>query len=205
MNIDILKSAEKQFLKRYPGGFNDPGMQDILRKHKVESMIELSREKFSKRAFSDPQEIAQDMVKVISRASMVSMFEKPKFRDFVKTLTNKEINALADGLKKLLHGDQLKGFNKLVDILKIGKLAKWSLISIIPNYYHPNTEVFMKPTTVKGVIDHFELKGLSYHPTPDFEFYETYRAQIEQMKTHVDDSLAPNNAAFSGFLMMSLK
>lgn len=37
------------------------------------------------------------------------------------------------------------------------------------------------------------------------KFYEGYRDLILDMKSKVDPSLAPSNAAFSGFLMMSLQ
>ena len=70
-------------------------------------------------------------------------------------------------------------------------------------YYSPTTEVFVKPTTTKNVIRQFELEDLIYRPLPSWEFYERYRATIEQMKASVDPSLSPNNAAFTGFLMMT--
>ena len=59
-----------------------------------------------------------------------------------------------------------------------------------------------KPTTTKNVIRQFELEGLEYRPRPSWAFYERYRAVIDDMKAHVDPSLWPNNAAFTGFLMM---
>ncbi len=93
----------------------------------------------------------------------------------------------------------------MLDVLKDGKLAKWSLITIIPIYFRPQIEIFVKPTTAKGVIERFELKSLHYKPAPTWAFYKEYRTIINEMKSNVDPSLAPNNAAFSGFLMMSLE
>ena len=63
----------------------------------------------------------------------------------------------------------------------------------------------MKPTTAKGVVSYFELDGLEYRPRPSWEFYKTYRDIILEMKAAVDKSLAPNNAAFCGFLMMTMR
>jgi hypothetical protein len=84
------------------------------------------------------------------------------------------------------------------------RLAKWSLISICPVYFSPQEAVFVKPTTAKGVIAHFELDELHYRPQPYWEFYTGYRSIIQEMKSLVDPCLSPNSAAFSGFLMMSL-
>jgi hypothetical protein len=90
-------------------------------------------------------------------------------------------------------------------ILRTGKLAKWSLMTVCPAYFHPQVEVFIKPTTVKGIIQTFELEDLQYQPAPTWEFYERYRAAINQMKTSIDPSLARNNIAFSGFMMRSMR
>ena len=105
----------------------------------------------------------------------------------------------------MLHGKQQMGFEMLLSILKSRKLAKWSLLTILPVYFHPQSEVFVKPTTAKGIIDYFELSGLTYRPLPSWEFYNGYRRQILDMKSRVSPSLSPNNAAFTGFLMMSLR
>ncbi len=76
---------------------------------------------------------------------------------------------------------------------------------MIPVYFRPQIEVFVKPTTAKGVIKFFELESLQYKPTPTWAFYEEYRAVINAMKSKADACLAPSNAAFTEFLMMSLE
>ncbi|WED29733.1 hypothetical protein L3V77_20190 [Vibrio sp. DW001] len=203
MNKLRLKAAERDFLLQFPQGFSDPEMAKIAKKHRVPQMIEQCQGLFSAESFSKPQLIAENMIKVISRSSMVSLFEKPKLRDWVKGMTHDERESYAYALKDMLHGDQEYGFNIMGDLLRPARLAKWSLMTIIPNYYAPLDEVFVKPTTAKGVIKYFELKDLEYKPTPSYEFYVKYRSQIIEMRGLVDDSLKPNNAAFCGFLMMT--
>ncbi len=61
----------------------------------------------------------------------------------------------------------------------------------------------MKPTTTKLVIDSLDL-DLKYGSTPTWAFYRRYRNAIKDMKAKVSRDLAPNNAAFCGFLMMNL-
>lgn len=204
MNEKKLKMAEAHFLAQYPGGFQHPEMQAIGKKHKMDAMVIFVKESFSKKAFRDTEKITNDMIKAVSRSSMVSMFEKPKFRDFIKRLDPNEKQFMADALKKMLHGKQQAGFEAMVDLLLTEKLAKWSLISIIPAYFAPDTEVFVKPTTAKGVIKHFEVEDLIYKPRPSWDFYVAYRNLINQAKTKVDKGLSPSNAAFSGFLMMAM-
>lgn len=203
MDKKKLKAAERRFLDRYPGGFAHPDMVAIGKKHKVEQMVSLAQQAFKKRSFVDPYAISAAMVQMVSRASMVSLFEKPRFRDLVATADARGINALSDGLKHFLHGNQAKGFETLVAALSQQKLAKWSLVTIIPNYYQPDEEVFVKPTTAKGVIEYFGLTGLEYKPQPSWDFYKAYREAVLEMRSLVHPSIAPNNAAFCGFLMMS--
>ena len=204
MNDKRLKECERQFLVKYPTGFMHPEMQAIGKKHRMIRMVENAQSALGKHSFNNPQVIVEAIIKLVNQSSMISIFEKPKFRDFVKSLQGIERQFFVDSYKALLHGNQAKGFEALRDQLATAKLAKWSLMTIIPAYYRPDTEVFVKPTTTKGVIAYFELDDIVYNPKPTFEFYQKYREQIMLMKSKIGPELSPNNAAFCGFLMMSL-
>jgi hypothetical protein len=203
MNIQKLKEAEKRFLEIYPGGFLNPEMVELGKKHKMEKMVTFAQESFAKDKFSDPEEIVANMIKMVSRSSMVSLFEKPKFRYFVKSLNSSQKEILANALFVLLHKNEEQGFNKLLDILIGVRLAKWPLMTVYGVYFRPEKDVLVKPTTVKNVIKYFELEGVEYKSAPSFEFYRKYRDYINEMKKDVDGSFSSSNAAFSGFLMMS--
>ena len=204
MNYEKLKLAEQTFLAKYPEGFADPAMQQITKRHRIDKMVAFAQQSFSKDCYSQVDQTVENMVKAVSRSSMVSMFEKPKFRDFVARLDRPQRGYMVDSLIELLHGDQQTGFEALVDLLGTEKIAKWSLLTIIPTYYAPSKEVFVKPTTAKGVIKHFEVEKLVYKPAATWQFYRGYRTLINRTKKKVDKRLSPSNAAFSGFLMMSI-
>ena len=203
MNLKKLREAESLFLHRYPGGFQDEDMKHIAKRHNVDKQIEFTKTALAKKNFANQGAVLDDIVKIVSRSSMVSMFEKPKFRDYVNGMNRDDREFLASGFQRLLHGGQATGFQDIVDVLSEGKLAKWSLLSICPMYYRPQKDVFVKPTTTKNVIRQFELKELEYKPRPSWAFYKGYREAITEMKAAVSPSLSPNNAAFTGFLMMS--
>lgn len=205
MNTNKLKDAESLFLQKYPGGFMHPDMQALGKKHKMGQMIEFAQEHFAKKAFADPALLAQNLVKVVSRSSMISLFEKPKFRDWVYQASIMDLELLSRAIKAQLHGSAKHGLESLTELLAPHKLAKWSLVTILPNYYKPDDEVFVKPTTAKDVIGFFELDVVPYKAKPSWAFYEAYREAIIHMKSLVDPMLSPNNAAFCGFLMMSAK
>ena len=195
MNLKKLREAEALFMQKYPGGFGHEDMQKVGKRHNVDKLVDFAQTALAKKAFTQQGQVLDDIVKIVSRSSMVSMFEKPKFRDYVNGMHRDDRAFLAQGFKRLLHGKQEQGFNDIVDVLVEGKLAKWSLLTICLLYYRPQKEVFVKPTTTKNVIRQFELENLQYRPLPSWEFYRDYRAAIQEMKASVDPSLSPNNAA----------
>lgn len=204
MNEQRLKHAVQDFYAQYPGGFTHPEMQKIAKKHRMEKLTSMAAELFQPHSFDNPQRLSESMVKMVSSSSMVSLFEKPKLRDYVASLGETDKHALIASLREILHGEQESGFHAMVEQLEQVKLAKWTLVTVVPAYYRPSTEVFVKPTTVKNIIRYYELPDLVYRPRPDYEFYRRFRDHLRKMKEMVPDDLKPSNAAFSGFLRMSM-
>lgn len=205
MNYQKLKDAEARFLQRYPGGFADPEMASIKKKHNVEKLAEFTQQILTRANFNRPEFIAETIVKIVSRSSMVSRFEKPKFREFIKSLDSHEKQALADAFEKRLYGRQKqRGFDEVLGMLSHHNIAKWAVISVVPFYFAPQKEAFVKPTTAKGILSYLEVVGLEYKPTPSWAFYKGYLKLLGEIRNSVVPSLSPNNAALSGFLMMSI-
>jgi hypothetical protein len=203
MNIGKLREAEALFLLQYPGGFASEELRQVVRRHNVGRLIEFAQTALAPEKFARRAQVLDDIVKIVSRSSMVSLFEKPRFRAFVEGLSRDDRARMAQAFERLLHGDQERGFTDLVELLAEAGLAKWSLVTVVPFYYRPEREVFVKPTTTKNVIRQYELEGLVYKPRPSWSFYAGYRDAIARMKAAVDPGLSPNNAAFTGFLMMT--
>jgi hypothetical protein len=205
MNYDKLRLAEANFLQRYPGGFSDPEMVSIRKKHDIDKLADFAQKSFSRSNFNRPELITESVLKVVSRSSMVSRFEKPKFRDFIQSLNSHEREALAAAFEKRLYGRQKEqGFNEILGMLSHHKLAKWSVISVVPFYFAPRKEAFVKPTTAKGILRFLEIEDPVYKPMPSWEFYQGYKRLLEEIGRAVVPTLAPNNAALSGFMMMSI-
>jgi hypothetical protein len=206
MNIGKLKQAEAAFLARYPEGFADPGLEPIRKKHNVDKLSEFAQANLTRAHFNRPEHIAETLVKIISRSSMVSLFEKPRFRDFVASLNSHEKEHLAFAFEKRLFGRSRRaGFEEILGMLAHHKVAKWPLISAVPYYFAPRREAFVKPTTAKGIIAYLEIENLHYQPMPSWEFYSGYLKVLDQVKKQVHPSLSPGYAALSGFLMVSIQ
>jgi hypothetical protein len=205
MNLQKLKEAETSFLTFYPKGFEDEALLPIIKRHNTAKIGESVRELFAPEKFSRTEEIGEGFAKIVSKSSLVSLFEKPKVRDMVKQMNMEQQDMFAIGLFELLHADPEKGFKILVDVLTIYKLAKWSIVTLIPYYYARDKEFFIKPTTTKDIIKFFKLSGLEYKPKPTYEFYVRYTQILREMKSQVSPLIGADNAGFTGFLMMAMK
>lgn len=206
MNLQKLKNAEAYFLELYPEGINDVGLLPIIKKHGTAKIGEHVREMFAKENFTQPEFICENFAKTASKSTLISLFEKPKVRDMVKSMRMERRDMFAIGLYELLYGDKKEGFETLVEVLSFYSLAKWSIVTLIPYYFYRDKEFFIKPTTTKNVITFFEIEGLVYKPRPSYEFYVKYKKVLETMRAEVSEKISPNdNAGFTGFLMMAME
>ena len=78
-------------------------MVAVGKKHRVDQIAEQTQTLLAKDKFRQQGQVMDDIIRVISRSSMVSMFEKPKFRDYVNGLSRDDRAYLAAGFKEMLH------------------------------------------------------------------------------------------------------
>jgi len=205
MNVTRLREAESAFLTRFPGGFADPALEPIRKRHNVNRLSDFARDNLTELTFARPGKFAEALLTIVGRSSMVSRFEKPPFREFVGSLDSKGTRGLADAFRKRLTGRRKReGFEEIVELFARYKLARWSLVSAVPFYFAPTKEAFVKPTTAKRIVSYLEIDDLRYHARPDWAFYDGYRRLILEIRDLVDPSLTPSNAAITGFLMASI-
>lgn len=202
MNIKKLKDLESEFFAYYPKGWEDEKILPIIKKFNSLKFHEDTRELFKKENFSQPEIICENFAKTVSRSPLISLFEKPKVRDAIKSMSVYEKDMFSIALEQLLHGDFKDGLEDMVEILAPKGLAKWSIITLIPYYFYPTKEFFIKPTTTKNTLKYFEIENLVYKPKPTFEFYDEYKKVLNSMKKEVSKKLTDDNAGFTGFLRM---
>ncbi|HKI75395.1 MAG TPA: hypothetical protein VJ998_12145 [Pseudomonadales bacterium] len=205
MNLYKLKEAEAGFLQRFPLGFDDPEVEQIRKRHNVGQVEKFASTQLTRARFNQPDAICDDALRIVSRSSMVSRFEKPPFREFVASLNSNGKARFAGALEMRLYGrNKRAGFEEICDMLAPYKLAKWSVVSSIPFYFAPTREAFVKPTTAKRIVRYLEVTEIVYRPFPTWDFYDGYRKLLREVKANVSPHLAPNYAALTGFLMMSI-
>lgn len=205
MNLEKLKDIEEEFLFHYPNGFEDEKFFPTMKKFDPSKLEEFAKENFKKENFSNLNLVVDAFFKIIQKSVLVSVFDKLKFRDLFANMTSYEKDMLSIELYELLHGDKKEGFKGLVEFLDQYKLAKWTVISVVLYYFDRQKEYFIKPTTTKNVIKYFEIKDLVYTSKPNYEFYDSYKKILNEMKKNVHNSLSRDNAGFTGFLRIGMQ
>lgn len=205
MNLEKLKDYEAEFLEQYPSGFEDGIFFPSMKKFNHQKLQDFAKDVLRKENFQNPNLVVEGFFKVIQKSIFVSLFDKLKLRDMIITLNSYEKDILSIELYELLYGNKKDGFEGLVEFLAQYKLAKWTILSVVPYSLNPNIEYFIKPTTTKMIIKTFELKDLIYKPRPSFEFYENYSNQLDKMKSKVNKNLSPNNVGFTAFLKVCIE
>jgi len=205
MNLQKLKEAEANFFAFYPKGFEDEGLLPIIKRHNTEGIGKSVRELFAPERFRNADEICESFAKIVSKSTLISLFEKPKVRDMVKNMSMDQRDMLSIALYEILHGKREKGFEMIVEVLALYGLARWSIVTLIPYYYDRENNFFIKPNTTKDIIKFFEIGGIIYKPRPTYEFYSRYTQILSQMREHVSPLIGADNAGFTGFLMMTMK
>lgn len=205
MNRAKLQIAKEHFLTLYPKGFEDEGLKPIAKKHNTAKREDEVREMFAPDNFGQSELICENFSKIVSKSSLISLFEKPKVRDMVKAMGSEQKDIFSIGLNEMLHGSMKNGFEIVTDILATCKLAKWSLVTLVPYYYKREKEIFVKPTTTKDILKFFEIGDLKYRPRPTYDFYKAYKKILLDLKKESKDLKTKDNAAFTGFLMIGMK
>lgn len=206
MKYKKVKELEDRFLKVYPAGFESFEMRERMKRHNMTKTVEKVRMSCSKESFKTGLNIYPELVKVVTRSHSLSVFEKMAFRDVSKEMDVSEKHVFIDAVYDLIHGDEERGFDTLSSLLAPYRLAKWTIITVFRAYYYPDTDVLMKPMTVKKVIAYFELDDLHYQPRANYDLYEKYRRCFMEIKDSVEEeSLKPQNIFFSAFLKMTIQ
>lgn len=205
MNVQKLKVAEHRFFSRYPNGWESEEMKPIKKKHKVGKMDVLAQEVFHLDALDRELEAMDTILKFITKSSIVSVFEKVKFKNLINESDDLFKRDIVGAIRTMLHEDEELGFNRLVGLLSPYKMAKWPIVTMMLMYYRPTTNPFVKPTTVKRIIQEYELDCIPYSPKMNYAFYDDYRRAFVEMTTHVDPQLSISYGHFSGFLMMTFE
>ncbi len=190
MNAKVI---DNQFLEAFPNGFEDQRWNELGKKHNPNKIFNIFNNEFSKQSFKtlldeeSYEEICEIALKLVKSASVVSVFEKVAFTNFMKYESTSEF---CNALFNFLYAYNEQSFETFVSILarhknqKNANAAKWPIVSFFKAYQDPNNYVLVKPNTVKAVAKALDY-DISYQSYPNVE---TYNKVLEMVKSYKKDS-----------------
>lgn len=203
MNQTKFKEEENRFLMHYPGGFDNPSMQETAKKHNITKWTTFVKENMAEDQFSS-DEVVDRLTKLISGSSLVSVFEKTAYRNMMGIMGQVERDEMRNAVKEMLYGNQEKGFGNYCEVLSRYKNDKWPTVTALLYYFNPDYEVLIKPSTVKAALTYFEVEDLKYTSRPNHDFYRSFRDWVNRLKEGAAPELHVDNGAFCGFLMFAV-
>ncbi len=149
MNVQKLRQLEKEFLYVYPKGFESETLEGVKKKHKLLKTSEFFKMACSKESIESGLDSIDDIIMAVTKSSMVSVFEKIKFKDMIQSICKEEKFEFLDALYENIYGVEEERFKALVSLLSKYNMAKWPIVTCFRAYLNIQYDVFMKPTTVK--------------------------------------------------------
>ncbi len=186
-----MHPADFAFLERFPNGVLDEEWVNLGKKHNGMKLVAQLNEELSKKRFKellknkDYDSICKSALKLLRRASVVSVFEKVAFSNY---LEHEEIKKdFAQSLYKYMHEFNKENFESFILLLaryrseKNSNCAKWTVATFFVAYLDPNEFVFIKPTTTKAIAKALDV-DIEYSSYPTFETYEKVLAMIKDFR-----------------------
>lgn len=198
INKQTAKSIDQMFLTIFPDGLEDQTWNDLGKKHDPTKIFKVLENELSEKELKkllkqkDYETICEVTTKLVKKCTVVSVFEKVAFSNFIAKETSAEF---CNALYNFLYNYSEESFESFVSVLskhkhsKNANAAKWPIISFLKAYQDPNSYVILKPNTVKAVAKALEF-DIEYSPRPN---YNTYCKVLEMVKQYQSVSSICNN------------
>lgn len=167
--------AINQFLRAFPGGFEDPFFFADERNYKLKAHDKaktlLSNEAVSQAiAKGEFAKLADSARKVF--INVIFPNEGMAFKSFVSI--EKNAKAFAPLFYELLYGEDFDAaFDNMVSFLSPGGAAKWTIMTYWPFILNPEKHIFMKPEVAQECARRLG-DGFDYESKPSSTIYRKY-------------------------------
>lgn len=188
--MDNLQTIDDLFLTFFPGGFNDENFIELSKKHKANDRIFKIIDDFDIENLLEeyPPTVLKNIqiiTKMVTSCSMISVFEKVAFKNYIadKRIHETFLKALYNMLKNL-NEDTFIEFAYVLGMKKHEEncnIAKWPIITFFLLFFNPSEEVFIKPTTIKKVARLLDY-DIKYEATLNYQTYSLVKQMINDYK-----------------------
>jgi len=191
-NRVTFNQAVDSFLARFPQGFDDPafigdGKTTGERLYKW-AAHEFYEERLGKGTFgyllkNDLPKLVQEIERCVGKVNLLSIYEASAFRDALKI--ESAARMFAQRLFDLLESEEITEdvfvpYAESVCSLPAerGRVATWTVATIIPYLAQPHRHMFLKPETTKNAADALGFE-LNYRSEPNWLTYSSLLRMAE--------------------------
>lgn len=191
-NRVTFDQALGSFLARFPKGFYDPAFLgdgkttgERLYKWAAHEFYEerLGQGKFGHLLTNDFPQLVQEIERCIGKVNLLSIYEASAFRDALKVESPAKL--FAQRLFDLLESEQVTAdvfvpYAESVCSLPAerGRVATWTVATIVPYLAQPHRHMFLKPETTKNAADALGFE-LNYRSEPNWLTYSSLLRMAE--------------------------
>lgn len=190
-----MNEADFAFLQKFPNGLEDDLWLSMGKKHNPDRITKALNEEFSKQKLKeqlqkkDYKTICETALKLLRRATVVSVFEKVAFTNY---LAHEEVHEdFSKALYNLYYKFSEESFKEFVLVLaryrkeKNSNACKWTVVTFFLAFKEPDKYVFVKPTTTKAIAVALKT-DIDYSPYPTYSTYMKISDMIHNFRESSD-------------------
>ena len=203
-----LVDMKESFLRKFPGGFEDPKYSRQERAYKV-AASDLLKQTLASEDLHQllsggyHAEVCRRAVAVISRTNLVLRNEQRDLRD---GMTRAGDSPFSRALADLLYGssssqDRFERFWKMLEVIGA---AKWTIATYFRFLAEPETQMFLKPEATKGAAEACRFE-LNYRPDLNWGTYERVLTFSAFLKDAIADLRPRDMIDLQGFIWLTCR
>ncbi|WP_423364389.1 hypothetical protein [Mycoplasma sp. P36-A1] len=208
-----FKAIDSLFLNKYPQGIDDKQFYSdnkrlLVSKKIIKLVNEFNLEDLKINDRTMQQKNINFIIRIVSMTSAVSVFEKVALKNYLSD--KRTWDEFLSSLYNFITNNNEENFNYFVHILSLKKLeknsnpAKWPVITFLLRIFNADTEIFIKPTTIKKMLYLIE-SDVKYVSTPNYQTYIEIKKIILDYKKQSKVVKDANNIIVQGIIQAVVK
>lgn len=189
--------ARARFLKFFPLGFEDPEYARHERDYKIraKTLVDTTVPLVGAKSGSPS---GPAVVKAFQATNLLSPFEKVRLKD---ALSGPRAHEFLESAAAFAEGDIAGGLSGMAAALRPYDSAKWTVVTYLPYFWHPETHMFLKPEVT---IDYATRVGHRFAHVygSDLEpsVYECLLDLVASTRREIEDLSPRDNIDIQSFL-----
>ncbi|MAK60171.1 MAG: hypothetical protein CMK09_04255 [Ponticaulis sp.] len=189
--------AMKRFSTLFPDGFQSDYYCKKERNYKLVARDHLAEHFPPELAMSGNRD-TEAALEGYRKTNMLSKFEQMRVQELLR---GSNAQAFIAGAADIVLGDLDTGFSRMIAAAKPHDAAKWPVLTYLPFFWSPKTQMFLKPTVTKDFAERVGHRfQYDYEPTPNVVTYRSLLNLASQTAQKTSDLGPRDNIDVQSFI-----